>query len=79
MYPQEARTRNKQKKLFFGRVLKVTDENSRIRSHSGSVRHMYGSAEPVPYQNGTDPQHRYQVPVPSVLILTIDNIVIHIY
>jgi hypothetical protein len=50
-------TANKQKtqkkKLLFVSVLEVNDEIS----GSGSVCHRYGSADPDPYQNVTDPQH----------------------
>jgi hypothetical protein len=38
---------------FLVAILKVTDENSKIRSR---IRR-YGSADPDPYQNVTDPQH----------------------
>ncbi len=52
---------NKQKNLdinkFLVAILKVTDENSRIRILS----QRYGSADPDPYQNVTDPQHCFQV------------------
>jgi hypothetical protein len=46
---------NKQKKLklFLVAILKVTDEIA----GSGSVSQRYGSADPYPYQNATDPQH----------------------
>ncbi len=43
-------------------IFKVTDENSRIRIRieSGSVSQMYGSADPDPYQNVTEPQHCFK-------------------
>jgi hypothetical protein len=49
----------KRKKLIFVDVLKVTDENSRIRirTNYGSISSSYGSADLDPYQNFTDPQH----------------------
>ncbi len=47
---------NKQKKFdkkkFLFHIFKVTDEISRIRRSQ-----RYGSADPGPYQNVTDPQH----------------------
>jgi hypothetical protein len=44
-------------------ILKVTDENSRIRSRirsHGSVSQRYEYAEPDPYQNVTEPQHCFK-------------------
>jgi hypothetical protein len=47
------------KNEFFAGILKVNDENSRIRIHYGSQRH--GSADldpdPDPPQNVMDPEH----------------------
>jgi hypothetical protein len=40
--------------------LKVTYENTRIRIRE-SVSQMYGSADPDPYQNVRDPQHRKEI------------------
>ncbi len=40
-------------------ILKATDENSNVGAVSGSVSQRYRSADPDPYQNGTDPQHKY--------------------
>ncbi len=47
--------RGKKLRHFFA-ILKVTDENNRIRI-PGSLSQRYGSADPDPYQNVMDPQH----------------------
>jgi hypothetical protein len=50
------------KKKFFC-SLKVTEEMSRIRIRrqygAGSISQSYGSADPDPHQNVTDPQHLF--------------------
>ncbi len=49
------------KKIFFVGILKVTDERtgsgSAFGSAFGSVSQRYGSEDPDPYQNVTDPEH----------------------
>jgi hypothetical protein len=50
-----------QKNFFlnsFVGILKVNDENRRIRIRIRSQRH--GSADPDPRQNGMDPQHLFK-------------------
>jgi hypothetical protein len=55
----------KKKNYFFVGILKVIDENSRIRSESGSgsgiISQSYGPTDPDPvpdpHQNVMDPQH----------------------
>jgi hypothetical protein len=59
--------KNVLKKSFFGGILKVSDENRRIRiasgagaeSGSGSISQRHGSADPDPdpRQNVMDPEH----------------------
>jgi hypothetical protein len=46
---------NLDKKLFFVGILKATEEKS--GSGSKSVNQWYGSADPGPYQDVTDPEH----------------------
>ncbi len=41
------------KKRIFVSILKVTDEKTRIRIRN----QVYGSKDPDPYQNATDPEH----------------------
>jgi hypothetical protein len=45
--------KNSEEKIFFFDILKVTDENRRIRIRN----QRYGSADLDPYQNVTDSQH----------------------
>jgi hypothetical protein len=45
------------KKLVFVGFLMVNDENSGIRSGSGSISQRHVSADPDPHQNVMDPQH----------------------
>ncbi len=56
LVPTES-TGNKQiklkKNLFYFGILEVIDE----RAGSGSVNQVYGSKDPDPYQNVTDPEH----------------------
>jgi hypothetical protein len=57
MYIQKVISRkNKIKNLFCVRILKVYDENSRIRGY-GSISKRHGSADPDPHQNVMDPEH----------------------
>jgi hypothetical protein len=77
MYVQKAIKQNnlEEKNCFFG-VLKVKDENSRIhrsRAGSGSIAQRHGSADPDPYQNVTDPQHRYKARALSHINRFTDN------
>jgi hypothetical protein len=53
MYLQNVISRNK---YFFIGILKVKDENSRIRIYLSEER----IPDPDPYQNVTDPQHCLQ-------------------
>jgi hypothetical protein len=55
MYLRKEISRKTFKKYFFVGDLKVINENSRIRTVAISQRH--GSADPNPYENGTDLQH----------------------
>jgi hypothetical protein len=43
-----------EEKNYF-RILKVTEERSRIRSWIRTISQSYGSADPDPHQNVTDP------------------------
>jgi hypothetical protein len=56
-----------EKKLFLVAILKVTDENSRIRIRWSQQR--YGSLDPDPYQNVTDTPH-YRTLTKSNQVLT---------
>jgi hypothetical protein len=47
--------RNKHKNFVFVGFLKATDEKSRIRIQIHYS--VYGSKDPDPYQNFTDPEH----------------------
>jgi hypothetical protein len=49
--------------MYLQKVLKVTDEiaGSGSASGSGFISQRYGFADPDPYQNFMDPQHRCQV------------------
>ncbi len=49
-----------EKKIFC--ILKFSEERSRSRvgSGSGSISQRYGSGDPDPHQNATDPQHWWQ-------------------
>jgi hypothetical protein len=42
---------------FFVGVLKVSDENSRSGSESGSISQRHRFADPDPHQNVMDPEH----------------------
>ncbi len=53
MYLQKGTSIKNKNKIFFVGVLKVTDE----RAGSGSVSQRYGSDDPDPQQNVTDPEH----------------------
>ncbi len=57
MYPQKVISRITFFYLFFDGVLKVNDENSRIRIGSESISQRHGSADPDPHQNVVDPEH----------------------
>ncbi len=50
--------RKKNEKIFFC-ILKINEERigSGVGSGSGSIIQKYGSADPDPHQNVTDPQH----------------------
>ncbi len=53
------KSRNKQnlKKIIFIGVLKVINEKAGSGAGSGFFSQRYGSADPDPYQNVTDPEH----------------------
>jgi hypothetical protein len=55
MYLKKVKSKKMDKKVFYVDVLKVTDE--RAGSGAGSDSKRYGSADPDPYQNVTDPEH----------------------
>jgi hypothetical protein len=55
IFKKEKALKLTRKKIFFVGILKVFDEKSRITVGSASQR--YGSEDPDPYQNVTDPEH----------------------
>jgi hypothetical protein len=65
MYLQKVKSKKTLEKIVFFDILKVTDEKggSGARSESGFGTRLYGSSEPDPYQNVTDPQN-FKVPTP---------------
>jgi hypothetical protein len=64
MYLQKVISRKTSLKyLFFVAILKVNDENSRIRIQIRIWIHFsqrHGSADPEPHQNVLDPEHRWK-------------------
>jgi hypothetical protein len=54
-FQKSIKKKNFIKKLFFVGLLKVSDENGRIRIRIRIQRH--GSADPDPHQNVLDPEH----------------------
>jgi hypothetical protein len=65
MYIEKVKSKKTLETTIFLLTFKVTDEKvgSGARSESGFGTGLYGSAEPDPYQNVTDPQH-FKVPTP---------------
>jgi hypothetical protein len=55
MYFQKVGNKQKNVEIFFVGILKIPDEKSKIRIRSISSR--YGSEDPDPYKNVTDPEH----------------------
>jgi hypothetical protein len=53
MYLQEEISNKTLKKLIVGRLLKATTKKNRIRIRNP----VYGSKDPDPHQNVTDPEH----------------------
>jgi hypothetical protein len=62
MYLQKVKSKKKILISFFG-VLKVNDENGRIRIRirNGSISQRDGSADPETHQNVMDPEHCVQL------------------
>jgi hypothetical protein len=59
MYLQKVISKKLERKIIFVAILKVTDENSRIRSRIrlGSIVRGYADQDPYGYKNVTDPQN----------------------